>query len=237
MATSRRARRIKEIVQKARKRPKVVARSRPAEPPPIVQTPPTTIGDAPVTISLSQLNDLQSQLRQAQTRSHTLEQDLAAAKALDPTGRVGKLQELARAALEVVRFAIANLPPSEIPKWPYGEVQQIADLLPDLPSFGQDDEILVTELQAFVEEITTQELLRARKRDELIAGAPAAAPKARVPKIDLHVVVDRSDGRCTCSAADTCPMGRTGSDERCTAVELVAAGITCVPQDIPNGTH
>lgn len=36
------------------------------------------------------------------------------------------------------------------------------------------------------------------------------------------------DGRCGCSCADTCPLGRCGSLERCTEAELVAAGITIV---------
>lgn len=155
---------------------KTTHRAAPARP--VAQAPGTSLSDAPVTITVSQLNDLQAQVKQAQEQNVRLEQHLAEVKALDPTGRVANLQALAHAELEVVRFAIANLPPSEIPKWPYEAVDRIGKLLHALPDFNADAEVLVEELKLFVADIKEHELARARKRDELIANAPREIPKA-----------------------------------------------------------
>ena len=49
------------------------------------------------------------------------------------------------------------------------------------------------------------------------------------PVPDLTVVAEpvkiASDGRCTCTCADPCPLKKTGSAMRCTVQELTAAGI------------
>jgi len=42
------------------------------------------------------------------------------------------------------------------------------------------------------------------------------------------VVVIGEDGRCMCSCADPCPLGRVGSSYRCTKGELEAAGVETV---------
>jgi len=36
------------------------------------------------------------------------------------------------------------------------------------------------------------------------------------------------DGRCTCSCGDKCPLGKTGSELRCTEEELKAAGVSVI---------
>ena len=36
------------------------------------------------------------------------------------------------------------------------------------------------------------------------------------------------DGRCLCKQSDKCPLGRSGSELRCTKEELEAAGIRCI---------
>lgn len=192
---------------------------------PIVQTPTANISEAPVTITVGQLNEMQAQIRAGHERASQLAKELMQTQAADPTGRVQGLTALARALLTVVRFAIANLPPSEIPKWPYGSVEEVSKLMPQLADFSDDDQILVQELALLVADIKEHERLRALKRYELIAGAPSEALKP--PRVEI--AVDAVDSRCTCGANDHCPLGRTGSAERCTMTELIAAGITCKP--------
>lgn len=48
------------------------------------------------------------------------------------------------------------------------------------------------------------------------------------PRARIHVAIE-PDGRCACSCADECPLGKTGMGERCTADELVKAGCTVSP--------
>lgn len=200
---------------------------RPAAEPSIVNhAPAPSLGDAPMTITLGQFRDLEGRATAAEARAATLEADLATARTEDRTGRVALMLAFIRGGLlPIVRFGIANLPPSEIPKWPFKAVEIAALGLPSLPDFSADDEIFVKELEAFANDIQEHELDRGRKRAELIANAPNEIPKAP-PK--MRVVQMATDGRCNCNAADPCPLGRTGSAERCLERELIEVGVTCV---------
>lgn len=140
---------------------------------PVAQTPSTTmIGDAPITISLAQLDEMRAELRASNERHSTLLKELAEARSADPTGRIDKLQELARNLLTIARYAFANLPPSENPKWPTVAVVGVINRLPHLPDFTLDDQVLISEMRLFVRDIEEHEIRRARKRDALIASAP-----------------------------------------------------------------
>jgi hypothetical protein len=141
--------------------------------------PATVIGESPVTLSLSQLDDMRAQIRQGHARVAELEAQLAGMKGVDPAGRVMALNGLARVMLTIVRFAIANLPPSEIPKWPRDAVAAMAVGLRYLPDFNVDDEVLLAELRLFMAEIEEHEIDRARKREDLIASAPTTVPGRR----------------------------------------------------------
>jgi hypothetical protein len=47
-----------------------------------------------------------------------------------------------------------------------------------------------------------------------------------------YIVLLAEDGKtCNCSCADRCPLGREGSELRCTLAELITAGVTIVTQD------
>lgn len=122
-----------------------------------------SLGEAPITISLAQVDELRAQVRQAYARVRELEIELADAKRTDPTKRIEGLERLARTMLSIVRFAIANLPPSEVPNWPQADVATMLALLIHLPGFNEDDEVLVNELRLFIADITEHEIVRARR--------------------------------------------------------------------------
>lgn len=126
----------------------------------VSQSPGDLVGDAPITVSLAQIDALRNQIKQAQQEAADLRVALEAAKRGDPNGDTAKLERLSRAMLEIVRFAVANLPPSDIPKWPRDSVQFVADHLSALPEFSVDDETLVAELKLFVTEIEEHALRR-----------------------------------------------------------------------------
>jgi hypothetical protein len=128
------------------------------------QAPAGAIGDAPVTISLSQLNGLYEQIQHAHERARQLENELVQTRMADPTKRTHALNLLARNMLHIVRFAIANLPPSEIPKWPHEAVAAVAGGLKHLVDFNEDDQVLAAELALFVKDIHEGEVTRAEKR-------------------------------------------------------------------------
>jgi hypothetical protein len=148
----------------------------------VSQAPPAIMSEAPVTISIAQLDELRAQIRQGHARVAQLEAELVAAKQRDPTGSVTHLETLARNLLVIARFAIANLPPSEIPKWPFAAVEAVAGHLKHLPGFNEDDQVLITELGFLVSEIKEHELDRARRYNALIASAPSYNP----PRLKLE---------------------------------------------------
>lgn len=70
---------------------------------------------------------------------------------------------VARAALSVARFAVANLPPELHRKWPSTDLKEIAAFLPMMPDKTPDDGDLARELVAFAEECERHEQRRATK--------------------------------------------------------------------------
>jgi hypothetical protein len=168
-------------------------------------------------ITLAQFNELQSGIQAAQARAASLEAQLQTAYTTDPEGRIEALRDLARDMMQIVRFALANLPPIEIPKWPYEAVARVAEHWSCVPDFTHDDEVLITELRAFAEDVRTRELERAREREALIASAPLGV-----------VEIDPTDQTCLCSDSDPCPLNRTPEAGPCPLKDLIAAGVTCV---------
>lgn len=122
------------------------------------------MGEAPITISLAQVDELRAQVRGAYARVHELEIELANAKRADPSGRIHDLEVLACSMMPIVRFAIANLPPSEIANWPADAIRDMAYYLGALPVFGEDERVFVNELNLFTKDITEHETARARRR-------------------------------------------------------------------------
>lgn len=130
----------------------------------VAQAPAMSLGEAPITISLAQVDELRAQVRQAHARVHELEIELANAKRTDPSGRIHDLEVLASSMMSIVRFAIANLPPSEIANWPVDAIRSMAHYLKALPTFGEDDRVFANELNLFAKDIAEHETARARRR-------------------------------------------------------------------------
>jgi hypothetical protein len=147
--------------------------------PTVSQAPGDIIGDAPVTIRLSQLDDMRAQVRMANEHASKLEGELAQARTLDPTGRVENLTELARDLITIARFAVANLPPIEIRKWPWAALEMVANGLQHLPDYSDDDSVLKGELMAFAADVREHELDRSRKQAKEIEDAPPALVEKR----------------------------------------------------------
>lgn len=144
---------------------KKTTRRRPAAPPRVEHGVSAAIGDAPITITLSQLDAMRADIRVANERAAKFEQDLVNARSADPSHRIGALTRTIReGCLPVVRFALANLPPSEIPKWPVDAVKVLAAHLAVLPDATEDDRVLSIELEAFAGDIEEHNFSRAVSR-------------------------------------------------------------------------
>jgi hypothetical protein len=112
----------------------------------------------------------------AETRAAALEAELIRVKLEDPANRLAPLNALARAQLEVIRFAVANLTPETTRGWPTKALERIAALLPTMPDVTADDRDLATELLSFMRDCESYALVREKMRADKLA-ADAGAPK------------------------------------------------------------
>lgn len=112
---------------------------------------------ASVSLSLEEYNALLSDIavaRQAAADANeTLQRERLAR--IGPTA--GDLLCLIDDLTVIVRFAVANLPPSEIKNWPWGTLRMIADGLDRLPDHTSDDAALAKEFRDFARLIEDME--------------------------------------------------------------------------------
>lgn len=87
--------------------------------------------NAQVTISLSDLDSFRDRIKALELEVNTLKQDATKAEVSDP--EVARLREAFDKALDVARFAVANLHPIGNPNWPWQSLRRLSELLPDIP--------------------------------------------------------------------------------------------------------
>lgn len=128
------------------------------------------------TLTDVEYGDLINAREEALKDNARLQAELVEAKKTDPANRVAPLNELVRAAFEIVRFAVANLNPESTRGWPTKALNDVADRIPTLVDYTSDDGDLATELRSFARDCEAYALQRARMREEKLK-ADAAAPK------------------------------------------------------------
>jgi hypothetical protein len=122
---------------------------------------------ASVTLSMEEYNELQSRERQVRQELVEIKRQLVEAKLADPTERVQRLQELSRALLGVLRFALANLPSITIPNWPTASLRAVGLNLTHLPDYSDDDSTLAVEVLAFADEADRDDRERRRAKEAI----------------------------------------------------------------------
>jgi hypothetical protein len=141
---------------------------------------------AQVTMSLAELDELRGKLMAAREEAGKLQAKLTAALAADPEGRVTVLIDAIRAVLPIIRFAVANIDPRTMTRWPYEDLRNFAKALRGVPAFGADIEECAIEFEAFSREAELIELDRAERG---VYEGP--------DPIDLRMLVDFATGGFT----------------------------------------
>lgn len=113
--------------------------------------------NATVTIPLTEFMEVQNARAAAEQKAAELEKKLSGEKiaANDAT-----TYAIARDALEVVRFAIGNLPPETTRGWPVEKVRALSENLPKLDGATQDDQEYAITMRYFADEIEKCDLQR-----------------------------------------------------------------------------
>ena len=118
------------------------------------------------TLTNEEYQDLLHRRQEAENEAARLREELKAARgdALALGNKLsGTLLITARASIEIVRFAVANLPPQTIKGWPTKALFTVADGLSALPEFDTEHRDLAIELKAFAREADALERERARR--------------------------------------------------------------------------
>ena len=122
---------------------------------------------AQITMSLEEYTALTDARRHAEIEAAVLREQAKTAAIGDPKGQVAQLIAQARHMLTVCRFAVANLPPTEVRGWPTDALRTIARALPSMPDFDIDDGDLMGEWLAFADEADAAARARAQKLQSL----------------------------------------------------------------------
>ncbi len=116
---------------------------------------------ASITMTLDEWNQHLAAKARVEEELAKMRNELNAERSKDPTGRLDALAAIGRSAVEIARFAVANLPPETVKGWPYSHLNRIAQAMKELPDFGIDDGDLRNELLAFAREAQRHEARRA----------------------------------------------------------------------------
>lgn len=131
------------------------------------------MSNATVSIPLDEFQQMQTARKEAEVEAARLRQQLTTAKteASDQA-----MMSATRAAIEIVRFAVAYLPAEDTKGWPTGALHQLAKALPQLPDATADDNELATTLTSFSRECEEFE-----RRRQVISPQNKVASRVVVP--------------------------------------------------------
>ncbi len=115
---------------------------------------------ATVTMPIDEYVKLKQLLDEKDEQVKKLLSDLNAARAEDPSNRVGSLNQLVRDAMPVVQFAMANMSPRDIKRWPADKLRSVAVGIASLADYSSHDEELAAEMQRFASECDEWERVR-----------------------------------------------------------------------------
>lgn len=123
-----------------------------------------------VTRTLDQYHQELAQRQAVEKELADTKRALIEARSADPTGKLTQITKGFVDALEVVKFAVANLPAESFRGWPFKELRQVASAVRALPDAGDNERDLAIELEKFANEIVKNEVRRIRSINE---GLPA----------------------------------------------------------------
>lgn len=127
---------------------------------------------ATVTMDLSEYQTLQKQKETTEIENSKLREQIIEAKisSSDP-----HLLAFSRAALDIVRYAVASLPPESNIGWPFESLRVVAEEILRMPDAGPTHEELAFTFRTFAQECEEHERRRKLAREVKQAPLPSLA--------------------------------------------------------------
>lgn len=124
---------------------------------------------AKLEVTLADWQALQSRVDAAEADTRKIREELVAARAADPQGRIMQLAAFSRDCLTITRFAVANCPPEVIKGWPHEALTRIAANIDALPDAGVDERDMALDLINFANDAKALEI---RRKAEYVKPTP-----------------------------------------------------------------
>jgi hypothetical protein len=131
-----------------------------------------SLNNAKIEMTLGELQELQGAKTRAEQETADVRKLLEIAKGIDGDERVAKVTAFARHCLTIARFAIANLPPETIKRWPYEALRSLCNTIDVLPDFSTQDRDMAIDLLGFASECEKLELFRLGRDRQPIVMPP-----------------------------------------------------------------
>lgn len=139
--------------------------------------------NATVSMTVDEWTKFQDHIKLLEAKNKEYVEALTKAVLVDPSGRVPGLTQLSRSLMTIIQFAVANLSPRDIKRWPFASLRDIASKLEFLPDFSTFDEEFKTVLLSFASECEEWEKKRAATVEKEI---PPPFPIEQHPVVRLH---------------------------------------------------
>lgn len=124
---------------------------------------------ATITMPIEQYESMRESALSATKQIEKLTSDLALERECgDPSGRITELTKALNSALEIVGFAVGNLSPEVIKRWPYNALRVVAGGIAHLPLVTPREQEMMAEMLKFATEAEQWENKRNREGDKYV---------------------------------------------------------------------
>lgn len=126
-------------------------------------------------IKLSDYDQLRNRERSMQEQIYQLEAQLTKAQLDDATGTLALTHAALLDALQIIQFAVGNLPSESVTGWPHEALVRVADAIEKLPGIGRHMREVPAEFRDFARMAAGLEAFRKeRDKNRIVVAATAA---------------------------------------------------------------